>query len=50
MKTPPSATSQSDKFKQAARELGVDLDEAKLAETLRKLAKHESEKKKSAED
>lgn len=37
--------SQSERFEQAAKELGVDLDETKLAETLRKLAKHESEKK-----
>lgn len=37
---------QQDHFEQTARELGVDLDEAKLAETLRKLAKHEPEKKK----
>ena len=37
---------QSDKFKQAARELGVDLDEAKLAKNLRRIAKREFEKKK----
>lgn len=31
--------SQSDKFKEAARDLGVDLDEDKLKEALRKIAK-----------
>lgn len=33
--------SQSDKFKETARELGVDLDEEKLKEALRKIAKPE---------
>ena len=41
---------QSDKFKQAGRELGVDLDEAKLAKNLRRIAKREFEKKKKPAD
>ena len=41
---------QSDKFKQAARELGVDLDEAKLAKNLRRIAKREFEKKNKPAD
>ena len=45
-----SKKSQSDKFKDAARELEVDLDEDKLAETLRKIAKPEPEKKKPADE
>ncbi len=36
---------QQRRFEQTARELGVDLDEAKLAETLRKIAKPEPETK-----
>ena len=40
--------SQSDRFKRTARDLGVDLDEAKLAETLRRVAKHDPEKKKDS--
>ena len=43
-KAPPK---QQEKFEQAARELGVDLDEEKLAETLRKLGKDEPERKRS---
>ena len=34
-----SPSEQSERFKQAARELGVDLDEDKLKEALRKLGK-----------
>ena len=41
---------QRERFKRTARELGVDLDEAKLAETLRRVAKHDPEKKKPAEE
>ena len=37
--------SQADKFKQAARELETDNDEKRFDETLRKLAKTESDKK-----
>lgn len=36
--------SQSDKFKETARELNVDLDEEKLKEALRKIAKPEKPK------
>jgi hypothetical protein len=35
----PSEKPQSDKFKEAARELGCDEDEARWDETLRKVAK-----------
>lgn len=41
---------QKDRFEQTAREIGVDLDEAKLAETLRKLAKHEPDKERGEKD
>ena len=36
---------QAERFKETARDVGVDLDEAKLAETLRRVAKHEPKKK-----
>jgi len=39
-------TPQKERFERTARELGVDLDEAKLVEALRKIAKPEPEKKK----
>jgi hypothetical protein len=35
---PKTVSNQAQKFKQAARELGVKLDEAKLKEALRKIA------------
>lgn len=35
--------SQSDKFKQTAREIGADEDEARWEERLRKVAKHKSQ-------
>ena len=35
----PASKSQSDKFKEAARELGCDEDEARWDERLRKVAK-----------
>jgi len=35
----PKAESQSDKFKKTAKALGVDLDEDKLKDALRKIAK-----------
>ncbi len=41
---------QKKRFEQTAQEIGVDLDEAKLAETLRKIAKPEPEKKKPADE
>ena len=41
---------QKERFEQAAKELGVDLDETKLAETLRRIAKPEPEKKKPADE
>lgn len=41
---------QKDRFVQAAEQLGVDLDEAKLAETLRRVAKQDPEKKKPADE
>jgi hypothetical protein len=44
-KTYKEQKSQADKFREAAEELGVDLDEVKLKEALRKIAK--SEKKDS---
>jgi hypothetical protein len=37
---------QSDKFKEAARELGCDEDEARWDETLRKVAKQKPEPEK----
>lgn len=37
--------SQSERFKRTAREHGVELDEKKLAETLRRMAKQEKAKK-----
>lgn len=37
-------SSQSDKFKKAARELGADEDEKRWEERLRKVAKHKPEK------
>jgi len=37
--------SQSERFKQAARELGVELDEEKLKKALRKVAKPEQKKR-----
>ncbi|MEM7423222.1 MAG: hypothetical protein AAF334_05825 [Pseudomonadota bacterium] len=37
-------TDQAEKFKETARDLGVDLDEDKLKETLRQIAKpHDKE-------
>ena len=36
---------QKERFVQAAEQLGIDLDEAKLAGTLRKIGKPEPEKK-----
>ena len=39
MNTRNNKQNQSERFKKTAEELGVDLDEAKLAETLRKIAK-----------
>ena len=36
---------QNESFERTARELGVDLDETKLAETLRRVAKPDPEKK-----
>ena len=39
---------QCDPSGQAAEQLGVDLDETKLAETLRRVAKHDPEKKKDS--
>lgn len=43
----PSEIDQSERFEQAARELGVELDEEKLKEALRKIA---PEKPKPASD
>ena len=40
---------QKDRFEQTAKELGVDLDEAKLAENLRRIAKREFERRKKPE-
>lgn len=37
--------SQRERFEQAARDLGVDLDEAKLKETLRNIAKRRTPRK-----
>ncbi|WP_340110599.1 hypothetical protein [Pikeienuella sp. HZG-20] len=39
--------SQAERFEEAARELGVDLDEEKLKEALRKIAPDKPEKEKS---
>ena len=41
---------QKERFEQTAKELGVDLDEAKLAKNLRRIAKREFEKKKKPAD
>ena len=41
--------SQSDKFKDAAREIGADEDEALWEERLRKVVKHKPEEKKPAD-
>ena len=41
---------QKERFERTARELGVELDETKLAETLRRVAKREPEKKKPADE
>ena len=40
---------QKKRFEQTAQEIGVDLDEAKLAENLRRIAKREFEKRKKPE-
>jgi len=39
-------TSQKERFERTARERGVELDEKKLAETLRRMAKREKAEKK----
>ena len=41
---------QKERFERTAEELGVDLDEAKLAKNLRRIAKREFEKKKKPAD
>ncbi|WP_165094671.1 hypothetical protein [Pikeienuella piscinae] len=41
-----TTTDQSERFEETARELGVDLDEAKLKEALRKIAPDKPEKEK----
>lgn len=52
-KTDPVTASQSERFKQAARELGCDNSEERFVETVRKLAaagpqhRHKSEKAKA---
>lgn len=38
MNRTPKLTEQAERFKQTARELGVDLDEEKLKEALRKMS------------
>ena len=45
MENKDSSRSQSDRFKKTARELRVDLNVAKLADILRRVVKHEHEKK-----
>lgn len=42
--------SQRDRFEQAARELGVELDEAKLREALRRIAPEKPEPERPADD
>jgi hypothetical protein len=49
IKAKPDDQEQAKRFEQTARELGVDLDEAKLAENLRRIAKREFEKRKKPE-
>ncbi len=48
-KTKTAILAQRERFEQAARELGVELDEAKLKEALRKLAVGSSARQKASE-
>lgn len=45
-----SAKTQSDRFKEAARELGTDDDEDRFNEKLRRLVKQKPNEKKSSKD
>lgn len=45
-----SDASQRERFEEAAREMGVDLDEAKLKEALRKIAPEKPEKEKGRDE
>ena len=49
-KLKPDDQEQAKRFEKTAKGLGIDLDEAKLAETLRRVAKPAPEKKKPAEE
>lgn len=50
MKDREKATGQRERFEQAARELGVEIDEEKLREALRKMASHTPAKSDEASD
>lgn len=50
MNKPAEDKEQIERFKRTAREHGVELDEEKLAETLRRMAKRENAKDKKKDD